>query len=372
MGRLPREGRKAERYGESDADGIFAWANLRKTGSGSAREDRQKQFYPIYVKGDVIRIPKMEWQESTREWLIQEEAAEGEEVLLPIDDDGKERVWNLSPDRVLLDMKDLRVVRSDKVTQIQRKYRPNYEGALPGTWWDDKLYSASESGTKVLQEILGERLSFSYPKSVFAVRDCLRAAGIGAKKESLVLDFFAGSGTTAHALILMNREDGGRRKFLMAEVGSHFENAILPRLKKLAYCASWSDAKPVADVTGNHLFFKYYSLEQYEDAIGRSVYAEDQDLFTNTKTAPLTQYVFFRDLKMADALELDYDKDEVQVHLSRIYPDIDLAETLSLVTGRGIKALTPDEVIFTDGNRQSLKKPDWRLLKPLIFWGPVV
>ena len=58
--------------------------------------------------------------------------------------------------------------------------------------------------------------------------------------------------------------------------------------------------------------------------------------------------------------------------VDRLYPDIDLAETLSCVTGKWIKRITADEVEFTDGSKQSLSKPDWRLLKPLIFWGPIV
>ena len=123
---------------------------------------------------------------------------------------------------------------------------------------------------------------------------------------------------------------------------------------------------------GHPLFFKYFALEQYEEAAGKAVYSEDEDLFRNAKTDPYSQYVFFRDLKMAKAVELDYKKDEVNVHLDRLYPDIDLAETLSCVTGKWIKRITEDEVEFSDGSKQSLKKPDWRLLKPLIFWGPVV
>ncbi len=372
VGRLPREGRKADRYGHEDENGIFAWANLRKTGAGSNRSDRPRQFYPLYVRGDSIRVPNMRWNEDTREWIVLEQSAEGEESVFPIDEEGKERVWNLSPERVVDDVNDLRVVEGKTGLQIHRKYRPNYEGALPGTWWDDKSYSASESGTKVLQDLLGENISFAYPKSVYAVRDCLRAADLGTRKSGFVLDFFAGSGTTAHAVMLLNREDGGRRKFLLVELGDHFDKAIVPRLKKLAFSHTWSNARPVADGQGTPLFLKCFSFEQYDDAIGLAGYAEDECLFRNTKTDPYSQYVFFRDLKMAEALELDYERDEVNVHLDRLYPDIDLAETLSCVTGKGIKRVTEEEVEFADGSRQSLKKPDWRLLRALIFWGPVI
>lgn len=143
-------------------------------------------------------------------------------------------------------------------------------------------------------------------------------------------------------------------------------------MKRVFAATTWKGGKPLA-LNGAGLFFKVSSLEQYEEAISRAVYADEEgDLFVNTKTNPYSQYVFFADLKMAEALELDYDKDEVNVHLDRLYPDIDLAETLSCVTGKWIKRITADEVEFTDGSKQSLSKPDWRLLKPLIFWGPIV
>ena len=134
---------------------------------------------------------------------------------------------------------------------------------------------------------------------------------------------------------------------------------------------SWKDGK-AKELGGPGLFCKVYSLEQYEDAIKNAVYKEDDDLFLNTKTNPFSQYLFFRDEKMARALELDYKKDEVNIRLDRLYPDIDLAETLSCITGKWIKRITADEVEFADGSKQSLQKPDWRLLKPLIFWGPIV
>jgi len=191
--------------------------------------------------------------------------------------------------------------------------------------------------------------------------------------DGAVLDFFGGSGTTMHAVLDRNRdvENGARLTFLLIEQGNHFHEVILPRMKKVAFSNHWSDGQAQAG-TGCSLFVKYFAFEQYEDSLGSAAYSEEKDLFTNTKTDRYSQYVFFRDLKMAEALELDYEKDEVNVHLDRLYPDIDLAETLSCITGKWIKRITAEEVEFTDGSKQSLKKPDWRLLKPLIFWGPVV
>lgn len=187
---------------------------------------------------------------------------------------------------------------------------------------------------------------------------------------SLVGDFFLGSGTTGEAVISLIRENGGR-KFLFVEAADYVETVILPRFKKLAWSDQWKDGKSTPG-NGASLFFKYSTLEQYEDTLSRAVYAEDEDLFRNTKTDLFSQYVFFRDLKLVEGLEIDKKTKKVSVHLDRLYPDIDLAETLSCITGKWIRQITAEEVVFADGSRASLTDPDWRLLRPLIFWGPVV
>ena len=366
VGRLPREGKKAKRYREVDAIGVYDWANLRKTGTGSHRDHRRMQYFPIYVKGETIRVPELEWDQALRDWRVLEEPSPDEKVLYPIDDAGDQRVWNLSPERVVDDIADLKVVRTEGGTQIHRKYRPNYGGVLPGTWWDDKLYSASESGTKLLRNILGKGKEFPFPKSVFAVRDCLLAADCGSRKQSVVLDFFAGSGTTAHAVMQLNHTDGGERKYVLVEVGDHFDSVILPRIKKLAFCSNWRDGKADGG-KGTSQLVKYYRLEQYEDVLHIAKYG-DADLFDDPNRDPYHQYVFLRDAKMLDALEADMDKNAVKVDLSRLYDGIDLPETLSNLLGKWIKRITEDSVEFEDGEVVDLKNLDWKRIKPLIWW----
>src|ERR1019366_2583940 len=62
--------------------------------------------------------------------------------------------------------------------------------------------------------------------------------------DAIVLDFFAGSGTNGHAVITLNREEGTNRKFVLAEVGAHFDTVLLPRIKKAIYASEWKDGKP--------------------------------------------------------------------------------------------------------------------------------
>ena len=114
-------------------------------------------------------------------------------------------------------------------------------------------------------------------------------------------------------------------------------------------------------------FFKYFDLEQYEDVLRRAHYA-DADLFHNPYEDPYHSYVFLRDLKMLDSVEIDVEQNTVHFHPERLYPDIDLAETLSQRRGKWIKRITADYVEFQDGERMSLTDPDWQVIKPLVWW----
>jgi len=104
-----------------------------------------------------------------------------------------------------------------------------------------------------------------YPKSVHLVMDCIHA-GCTNMPNCLVADYFAGSGTTAHAVINLNREDGGRRKYILVEMGDYFETVLLKRIKKVVYSDKWKDGKPQKGKGISH-FFKYLYLEQYEDTL---------------------------------------------------------------------------------------------------------
>ncbi|MBE3128990.1 MAG: site-specific DNA-methyltransferase [Actinobacteria bacterium] len=186
------------------------------------------------------------------------------------------------------------------------------------------------------------------------------------KEDNLIIDFFLGSGTTtavAHKL---------KRKWLGVEMGEHFYDVILPRMKKvLSYDQSGiSKAKDVKEIYNSQNaggFFKYYELEQYEDTL-RKVKYEDSDLFNNPYEHPYNQYVFMRDSKMLEALEIDYKNNQVKVDLSKLYKNIDIPETLSNLYGKWIKKINSDFVEFEDGERIDIKNLDYKLIKSLIWW----
>ena len=113
-------------------------------------------------------------------------------------------------------------------------------------------------------------LVFPYCHPVSLYEELVGAAA--AQIDAHVMDHFAGSGTTAHAVVNLNRADGGRRKFILVEVGEQFDAVLLPRLKKVAFSSVWKDAKPqemMADneVQGSPRIIKYVRMESYEDAL---------------------------------------------------------------------------------------------------------
>jgi len=91
-------------------------------------------------------------------------------------------------------------------------------------------------------------------------------------------------------------------------------------------------------------------------------------LFNAPGRSPYQEYVFMKDEKMLKALEIDYEKEKIKVDLTKLYPSIDIAETLSNLTGKRIKKISNDEVKFEDGTKINLEDLDYKLIKPLIWW----
>ncbi|MDH7604333.1 MAG: site-specific DNA-methyltransferase, partial [Melioribacter sp.] len=180
------------------------------------------------------------------------------------------------------------------------------------------------------------------------------------ENSDLILDFFLGSGTTtavAHKL---------GRKWIGVEMGEHFYTVILPRMKKVLFYDKSGISKEVKEYQGGG-FFKYYELEQYEETLANTVY-ENHDLIIIGDKSPYEQYVFMKDEKMLRTLEIDYENKKVKVDLSKLYENIDIAETLSNLTGNWIKKIKEDEVTFEDGSIVNTKDLDYKLVKPLIWW----
>lgn len=233
------------------------------------------------------------------------------------------------------------------------------EGSRMKDWWEDLPY---------INSMAIERTGFETQKPENLLQRIILSSS---NKNDIILDFFLGSGTTtavAHKL---------GRKWIGVEMGEHFYTVVLPRMKKvLFYDKSGISKEKEVKENYNEMkaggFFKYYELEQYEEALSCCKY-EDSDLFSVPNRSPYQEYVFLKDEKLLDALEIDYKNKKVNVDLAKLYDNIDIAETLSNLTGKWIKKVKSEKskvtsVVFEDDSEIDMENLDYKLIKPLIWW----
>lgn len=271
MGRMPPTVEQSARFSQSDDLGPFEWRNLRREGSNSDRSARPALYYPIYICDGSIRIPKMDWDPDTRAWGVLETTKAGETAVWPNNEDKVEKTWRWEWQTVLSRLNEVEV-RQDRTGRdyVYLKRRPHAKGVVSVSSWFDAKYSATEHGTAVLKALFGQS-PFSYPKSIHAVSDGIYIGGAD-MPDAIVMDYFAGSGTTGHAVVNLNRLNGGQRRFLLAEQGDYFDTVLLPRLKKVTFTPEWKNGKPKRLATPEEAersprIMKVVRLESYEDAL---------------------------------------------------------------------------------------------------------
>ena len=209
---------------ESEID----FSNLRNWGGESLRSDAKNCFYPIVVDpktSEIIEFGEVcedDFHPSKREII-----KDGKVYIYPIDNDNIERKWRYARQSVE-EIKDLLRARK-KSGQWDVEIGKNF-GQYKTVWIDPK-YDANEYGTKIVSRLVPEN-KFSFPKSLYNVKDCVYAV-VGNDKDAIVLDYHAGSGTTAHAVLELNKEDGGNRKFIMCEQMDYVETVTSKRVQRV-------------------------------------------------------------------------------------------------------------------------------------------
>ena len=211
---------EAEDLAERDDD-IWEYRHARRRGGGaessSYREKRWRQFYPIYIDEKAKTVVRA-GQAIPLGAAPSFKKAGGLRPIWPIDTEGRHRVWGFVPDSMqkMIDAGNVVLGRfhatRDDWTINYRVPKKNSR-KLKTVWWE-KTHDAGTHGTALLKKLLGGQGLFPFPKSVYAVRDCL-AAVVRNRPDALILDFFAGSGTTFHATCLLNAEDGGSRRTVL-------------------------------------------------------------------------------------------------------------------------------------------------------------
>lgn len=228
---------------KKEPDRSIEWLGFRRRAPQAKRNSRPNQFYPVFVSnsdGRIISIGDVVKHGVDRNSIP---VPEGCTALWPLSKDRDERLWSLVPEQARINFEKgyLRVNNwnSEKRTgtvyylpsgtiddiengkaeivgynadgSVEAKYHS--EGTTPPKRvWNMKTHNAETYGTNILNAIIGKR--FDYPKSLYAVHDSLRFY-VERKKDALIIDFFSGSGTTLHAVNLLNAEDGGHRRCIM-------------------------------------------------------------------------------------------------------------------------------------------------------------
>ena len=238
--------------------GNVRWDLLRRSGPGAQRSDSPGCFYPIYVDPETSRVARV--GAPLPDGVNQAEPIAQLTAVLPIRKDQTEGRWQWTPETLQQRMKQGRVrvggnanrgyviyvLKDGEYAKIRRgEFREsgrapdgslivqdsdtNHVVAIPGSQWRIPSHDSTQYGTRLLSQFLPRR-KFPFPKSLYAVEDALRFF-VKDNRDAVILDFFAGSGTTAHAVMRLNREDAGRRTCILVtnnEVSAN-ERASLQR-----------------------------------------------------------------------------------------------------------------------------------------------
>lgn len=234
---------RASQYKNPDNDPRGDWASVDITGqTGHATEG---QFYKITTPG-------------------------GKEMYPP-----KGRCWALAESTFKDLVADNRIWFGEdgNARPRQKKFLTESEGANLWTWWPNSEVGHNQEATKELVALFGDSDVFTNPKPVRLIKRILTLAS---KDNGIILDYFAGSGTTGDATINLNREnEASKRKYILCEMGQYFNTVTKPRIQKVIYSKDWKDGKPVSREGSSHCF-KYLRLEQYEDTLN-NLYHEPKD-----------------------------------------------------------------------------------------------
>lgn len=243
--------------------------NLRKWGRESERETAKNCFYPIFVEGgEIVGFGDVCDQDfHPGQANVPDDKQVRRIAVYPVDSQGVERKWRYARGSVegIRHLLKLHTTASGEIQIHKAKAEKPFK-----TVWDDPKYIAGDYGTRWLSDLGLKVREDLYPKSIFTVEDSVYALS---DNDSVVLDYFAGSGTTGHAVIQLDRDgEGSRRRFVLVEMGEYFDTVLLPRIKKVTFSPEWKDGKPKRVATQEEAersprIVKVIRLESYEDAL---------------------------------------------------------------------------------------------------------
>ena len=248
LGGFEPEEKITKRYNKRDTDGrLYREEDLRKRGTHDERTDRPNLFYPFFFNQETEELVVGNNDEETPDGFIRIEPMKSKDV---------QGTWRWGQDTAIA-----------QKTYIHPRYMPNKQqwslfeweyldergAAKPTTLWDFKDVN-SERGTEVFIKYLGfKKEDFPNPKPVGTIQRILQITTAG---DDIILDSFAGSGTTAHAVLNMNKADGGHRKFILVEMMDYADSITAERVKRVI--KGYGEGKNAVEGTGGN--FSFYDL----------------------------------------------------------------------------------------------------------------
>ena len=308
LGGFEPEEKITKRYNKRDTDGrLYREEDLRKRGTHDERTDRPNLFYPFFFNQETGKLIVGNNDEKTPDGFIRIEPMKSKDV---------QGTWRWGQDTAIA-----------QKTYIHPRYMPNKQqwslfeweyldergAAKPTTLWDFKDVN-SERGTEVFIKYLGfKKEDFPNPKPVGTIQRILQ---IATTADDIILDSFAGSGTTAHAVLNMNKADGGHRKFILVEMMDYADSITAERVKRVI--RGYGEGKNAVEGTGGN--FSFYDLGEpllHGDVLNENVGVEkirEYVYFTDTKASlpePHPDEPYFMGVHIGSAYYFYYEKQAV-------------------------------------------------------------
>ena len=324
------------------------WSLMRGgTDRRNLRIGRPNSFYAIFVNkknGKVVGVgPHLDVNDTYE----LDTAPNNCKAFYPIGRDGTERVWRYERSSMLNKIKAGRIVCTKNETLQVVKHRDNAKYSPITSVWTGSQYNASQYGTSLLYDIFSKENRFAYPKSLYTVRDCINAV-VQNRPNAKILDFFAGSATTLHAVNLLNAQDGGNRQCILV-TNNEVSNLEEKKLKEkgvnpedrewerwgIAHYIAWPRIKQTIlgkDIKGNALKGDYNPKIPAYISVGKQSIKVDEKNLKRTayvkKNIPI--YPNVREIKKSDGFKSNV-----------IYFKLGFLDKNSVALGLQLKKLLP-------------------------------
>jgi len=277
VGELPVSEDQLESDWSEDEYGLFKQGDgLKRTGADAPRNKRPNGWFPVFVA------------ENGSVYVTQDDKPTNckDVAVYPIDSSGDEMSWSWSKTKISSETHNLILKGSENsgysFYKKQRAGLSGYPTRKAKSFFYKPEYSSTHGGNTA-KDLFGYRMSEFTPKSVALISDIILLSN---SEGQLTLDYFAGSATTGHAVINLNRQDKGNRKYILVEQGEYFDTVLKPRIQKVVYSADWKNGKATAPETGISHAFKVLKIESYEDALNNLQLKRDDAQQTLFDTLP--------------------------------------------------------------------------------------